>query len=74
VSYSVKVDDVYCRDCGDEKVYMDLKEEPGLYKVGAYCHGCDHDYGVLEYVSRADVDHVDAVWEEAEAYVQQYLG
>lgn len=73
VTYSVKVTDSYCRDCGDEEVYMDVKEEPGLYKVGAYCQGCDHDYGVLEYISRDDVDHVDEVWSEAESVVHSYL-
>jgi len=74
VGYSVKVDEVYCRDCGDEEVYMDVKEEPRLYKIGAYCHGCDHDYGVLDHVSRSDVDHMDEVWSEAEETVQRYLG
>lgn len=74
MGYSVKVDDVYCRDCDDEEVYMDVKEEPGLYKIGAYCHGCDHDYGVLDHVPRSDVDHMDEVWSEAEETVQRYLG
>lgn len=50
-----------------------VKEEPSLYKVGAYCHGCEHDYGVLEYVSRGEVDNVNEVWEESSEAVCQYF-
>lgn len=50
-----------------------MKEEPSLYKVGAYCHGCEHDYGVLEYVSRGEVDNVNEVWEESSEAVCQYF-
>jgi len=71
--YSIKVEDAVCRYCGDDDIYMDVKEEPSLYKVGAYCHSCDRDYGVLDHVSRNDVDHMDEVWAEAETYVQRYL-
>jgi len=74
MAYSVKVDDASCRDCGDDEIYMDVKKEPGLYKIGAFCHGCDRDYGVLDYVSRSGIDHDDEVWEEAEEFVQHYFG
>ena len=52
---------------------MDLKEEPSLYKIGAMCHDCDREYGVVDRVPRTDVDHMDEVWEVAEAAVQTYL-
>lgn len=74
MSMRSKVDDVYCRDCGEENIYIDVKEEPSLYKIGAMCDGCDRDYGVLNYVSRTDIDHMEEVWEEAEAAVSDYLG
>lgn len=73
MGYSVKVDEVYCRDCGDEEVFMDVKEEPSLYKIGAYCHGCDHDYGVLDHVSRSEVDHMDEVRSEARSVANKYF-
>ena len=70
---SVEVDDAYCRDCGDDAIYMDVKEEPSLYKIGAYCHSCNLDYGVVEYVPRGDVDHMDEAWSEAERLIQRYF-
>ena len=73
MSFSVKVDDTYCRMCGDEDIYMDLKEEPSLYKVGASCHSCEYDYGVLDCIDRTDIDHTDDVWAMAEDSVEQYL-
>ena len=71
--YSVKADGVACRDCGEDEIYMDVKEEPSLYKVGAFCQGCDRDYGVLDYVSQSEVDHQDEGWEYAEEFIQQYF-
>ncbi|WP_207587184.1 hypothetical protein [Halomontanus rarus] len=70
---AIKVDEAYCRDCDEDEIYMDLKEEPRLYKVGAVCDGCDRDYGVLDRVSRSDIDHVDEAWEQAEDIVRQYM-
>lgn len=67
------VEDAYCRDCNEDEIYMDVKEEPAAYKIGARCNGCDHDYGVLERVGRSDMDHMDEVWEQAESAVQDYL-
>lgn len=67
------VEDAYCHDCDEEQIYTDVKEEPTIYKIGARCNGCDRDYGVLERVSRSDVDHTDEVWERAEDAVQTYL-
>lgn len=67
------MDDTYCWDCGEEAIYLDLKEEPSLYKIGATCGDCDRDYGVVDRVSRTDVAHMDEVWETAEAAVQTYL-
>lgn len=60
---AVRLDGVDCQECSMDEVYMDVKEEPGVYKVGAYCTGCDHDYGVLTRVSRSDVTHIDEVYE-----------
>lgn len=52
---------------------MDLEEEPSLYKVGAMCGDCDRDYGIVDRVSRTDVDHMDEAWETAETAVQDYM-
>lgn len=57
-----KVDGVDCRECYSEEVYLDVKEEPSVYKLGAYCTGCDHDYGVLTRVSRSEIGNVDEVF------------
>ena len=60
-------------DCDEEEIYVDLKEEPSIYKVGAMCYGCDRDYGVLDRVPRSSIDHVDEVWEQAETIVHRYF-
>jgi hypothetical protein len=52
---------------------MDVKEEPRVYKIGAICHGCDYDYGVLTRVQRKDVDHIDDVYEVGEERVVDIL-
>lgn len=70
VPYAIKVDDVYCNHCNEDELYMDLNEEPSQYKIGAMCHSCDRDYGVLDRVSRTEVDHMDEVWEYAEEQVR----
>lgn len=67
------VDGVDCRDCGTEAVYMDVKEEPRSYKVGASCHTCGYDYGVLTRISRSEVDHVDEVYELGERSITDIL-
>jgi len=71
--YSVSVEDAACCYCGDDEIYMDVKAEPSLYKIGAYCHSCDRDYGVLDHISRSNIDHTDEVWDEAEDCIEQYL-
>jgi hypothetical protein len=40
---SSKLDNLDCRYCLEEQVYMDVKEEPTLYKVGADCGGYGYD-------------------------------
>jgi len=65
--------DVACRECDADQVYMDVKEEPRVYKIGAICHGCDYDYGVLTRVQRKDVDHIDDVYEVGEERVVDIL-
>jgi hypothetical protein len=67
------VDDLDCQYCGEESVYMDVKEEPTLYKVGAQCVECDYDYGVVERVSRSGIHRVDDVYELGEDSVKQLL-
>lgn len=73
MNVAVYVEDAYCRDCGEDEIYMDLKEEPSLYKVGAFCDGCDRDYGVIDRVPLSEISHQDEAWEEAEEYVRGYL-
>jgi hypothetical protein len=73
INPSVKLEDVYCMDCSEDEIYADIKEDPGMYKVGAMCHGCRRDYGVLEYISRGDVEHMDEVWDVAEETVRDRL-
>lgn len=73
MGYAAKTDDAYCRDCDAEEIYTDLKEEPSVYKVGAYCHGCDRDYGVLGRISRSDITHTDEAWEQADELVRSYM-
>lgn len=51
---------------------MDLKEEPSLYKVGAYCHSCDQDYGVIDTILRNGINHSDDAWEQAEDVVEGF--
>lgn len=67
------VNDSDCRYCGKESVYMDVKEEPTLYKVGAQCVECSHDYGVVKRISRSEIDRVDDVYELGEDRVKQLL-
>lgn len=69
-----KLADVTCRDCGGEEVYLDVKEDPSVYEVGAVCHGCDCDYGVLSRIQRADVNHTDEMYEEGEDAVRHFFG
>ena len=69
----VRVEEVECGECNSEEVYLDVKEEPSVYKVGAYCSGCDYDYGVLTRVSRSEVENVDEVFEVGEESVTDYL-
>lgn len=68
-----QAEDTYCNECEEEEIYMDVKEEPSVYKVGAYCHGCDWDYGVLKRVQRSEVGHMDEVYEKAEEAVEQFF-
>lgn len=67
------IDDVDCRECGEEDVYMDVKEEPTSYKIGAYCHNCNHDYGVVTKVSRTTA-HIDEIYEIGEETITDILG
>jgi hypothetical protein len=67
------LDDVDCRYCLEREVYMDVKEEPTLYKIGAECHGCGHDYGVITRVSRSDIEHLDQVFEQGEESIKELL-
>lgn len=69
----VKLEDAYCLDCEEDEVYVDVKEEPSAYKIGAMCNGCDRDYGVLGSLPRGEIDHLDEVWAEAEDMVRRYL-
>lgn len=73
MSYAVKVDDASCRHCEAEEVYVDLKEEVGVYKIGAMCHDCNRDYGVLDRMLRSDIDHLDDAWDQAEDVVRSYM-
>jgi hypothetical protein len=50
-----------------------VKEEPSVYKVGAFCDGCSRDYGVLDSVPRSEIDHLDELWTEAEDVARRYL-
>lgn len=52
---------------------MDVKEEPGSYKVGAQCFDCGHDYGVLDRIPRQEFRHVDEVYETAEESIRELL-
>ena len=67
------IDDLDCQYCGEESVYMDVKEEPTLYKIGAQCLECDHDYGVLKRINRTQIDHVDEIYELGEESIQEIL-
>ena len=67
------IDDLDCQYCGEESVYMDVKEEPTLYKIGAQCLECDHDYGVLKRIKRTQIDHVDEIYELGEESIQEIL-
>lgn len=67
------LEDLECDECGSEEIYMDVKEEPSVYKVGARCNGCQRDYGVLHRVSRSDADHIDEVYELGEKSVIEHL-
>lgn len=69
----MRVKDLYCRECSEEAVYLDLKQEPSIYKVGASCVECNYDYGVLDRVLIANVDHLDEVFEIGEQSVKQLL-
>lgn len=68
-----KIDDVYCRDCGEEEIYIDLKPELSLYKVGAVCDDCHREYGVVQRLPRAAIDHYDEAWDQAEAFIRRYM-
>jgi hypothetical protein len=70
---SRKVDSVDCKMCYSEEIYMDVKQEASVYKVGAYCTGCDHDYGVVTRLSRSNIENVDEVFEFAEESVTDLL-
>jgi hypothetical protein len=69
----VRVDGVDCGECYSEEVYLDVKAEPSMYKVGAYCSGCDHDYGVLTRISRSEIESVDEVFDIGEESVTDLL-
>jgi hypothetical protein len=68
-----RIDEVNCRYCLEEQVYMDVKEEPTLYKIGAECNGCGHDYGVINKVPRSEIGYVDQVFEEGEESIRELL-
>lgn len=67
------LEDIDCTGCGEEEVYMDVKEEPAIYKIGAQCLDCHHDYGVLHRVPRSNVDHVDEVYNIGEENITELL-
>lgn len=67
------VEDAYCRDCDGDKITIDGKEEPTVYKTGEMYGGCDCDYDVLGRISWSAVDQTNEVWEQTEAAVQDYL-
>lgn len=69
----VRVEDAECWECFSEEVYLDVKEESSSYKIGAYCSGCDYDYGVITRVSRSSIEEVDDVFEIGEECVTDYL-
>jgi len=71
---ATKVDGVACPACGAEDVYRDVTAEASLYKVGASCHSCQRDFGVVGRVFRSDVDHRDEVGKRAEALVRDWVG
>ena len=52
---------------------MDVKEEPGVYKIGAYCESCNHDYGVLHRVSRSETEKMDEIYELGEESITDIL-
>lgn len=51
---------------------MNLEKEPTMYKVGAYCGICNHDYGVLERVKRSGISG-DEVFEHAEDEIDSFF-
>lgn len=67
------LDDLDCLDCGEEDIYMDSKEEPSLYKFGAFCDSCDRDYGVITRVSLSDISSTDEIYEVGEQEVRDYF-
>lgn len=67
------LEDVECGECGVEEVYMDLKDEPSVYKIGARCGGCQHDYGVLSRVQRSEISHIEEVYEQGEDSIKEFL-
>jgi hypothetical protein len=73
VNSAIKLEDAYCLDCEEDEIYVDVKEEPSVYKVGAVCDGCSRDYGVLDSVPRSEINHLDELWAEAEDIARRYL-
>jgi hypothetical protein len=68
-----KLDDVGCRYCFEDEIYMDVKEEPSLYKVGVECDGCGYDYGVIDRIPQSQVGYLDELYEQAEGSVRDLL-
>ena len=68
-----RIDNLNCLECSEEEVYMDVKEEPGVYKIGAYCESCNHDYGVLHRVSRSETEKMDEIYELGEESITDIL-
>lgn len=73
MNVAIHVDNAYCQDCGEDEIYMDLKVEPSLHKVGAMCDSCDRDYGVIDRVPLTDISHQDEAWDQAKEYVRDYF-
>ena len=68
-----KIDDLDCSKCYSEEVYLDVKEEVSLYKIGAYCDSCDYDYGFLTRIPQSEVEAVDEVYSMGEEAVTDLL-
>lgn len=68
------VDGRECKNCGEEELMYQTKEEATGFKVYAVCDACGRDFGRVGFVSLADVDSQSEIDAQAETLAKNFAG